>query len=112
MAKTIFEQWKEVAYNEQTDKGTLQRFWTEYFTVEKNVYAVLLSTPDEVVKGTVKELADKYNIAYNSQSIEIGVRVEVRVEVKIKKEAEVEVIVIIIKMKIEEIKISKFNIPC
>lgn len=29
----------------------------------------------------VQELADKYNIAYNSQSIEIGVRVEVRKEI-------------------------------
>ncbi len=63
MAKTIMEQWRDVAYSAQTDKGTLQRFWTEYFTVEKGVYEKLLSNPDEVVKGSVKELAEKFNIS-------------------------------------------------
>ena len=56
------EKWRDVAYSSQTDKGTLQRLWTEYFTVEKGVYEKLLSNPDEVVKGTVKELAEKYGI--------------------------------------------------
>jgi len=63
MAKTIMEQWRDTAYSTQTDKGTLQRFWTEYFTVEKGVYEELLSNPNEVVKGTVKELAEKFNIS-------------------------------------------------
>ena len=63
MAKTIMEQWRDVAYSTQTDKGTLQRFWTEYFTVEKSVYEKLLSNPDEVVKGTVKELAERFDIS-------------------------------------------------
>ena len=62
MAKTLMEKWRDVAYSSQTDKGTLQRLWTEYFTVEKGVYEKLLSNPDEVVKGTVKELAEKYGI--------------------------------------------------
>ena len=62
MAKTLMEKWRDVAYSAQTDKGTLQRLWTEYFTVEKGVYEKLLSNPDEVVKGTVKELAEKYGI--------------------------------------------------
>ena len=63
MAKTIMEQWRDVAYSAQTDKGTLQRFWANYFNVEKGVYEQLLSNPDEVVKGSVKELAEKYNIS-------------------------------------------------
>ena len=63
MAKTIMEQWRDVAYSAQTDKGTLQRFWTNYFSVEKGVYEQLLANPDEVVKGSVKELAEKYNIS-------------------------------------------------
>ena len=29
---------------------------------EKDIYAELLKNPDEVVEGTVKELAEKYNI--------------------------------------------------
>ena len=43
-------------------KKQLQKFWTEYFLIEKGIYEKLLSNPDEVVKGTVKELADKYGI--------------------------------------------------
>ena len=41
----------------------LQRFWANYFNVEKGVYEQLLSNPDEVVKGSVKELAEKFNIS-------------------------------------------------
>lgn len=33
----------------------------KYFNIEKNIYAQLLENPDEVVTGTVKELAEKYN---------------------------------------------------
>lgn len=59
---TLLEQWRETAYSKEMDRGELQRFWAAYFQVEKNLYAQLLENPDEEVKGTVKELADKYNI--------------------------------------------------
>jgi len=62
MAKTLLEQWRSVAYDETTDKQTLSRLWTEYFEVEKGVYAQILETPDSPVKGTVKELAEKFGI--------------------------------------------------
>ena len=62
MAKTLIENWRDLADTSQTEKGTLHGLWTEYFTVEKGVYEKLLSNPDEVVKGTVKELAEKYGI--------------------------------------------------
>ena len=55
--KTILDQWRDIAYNENADKGTLQRFWANYFNIEKNIYEQLLTNPDEAVKGTVKELA-------------------------------------------------------
>jgi hypothetical protein len=35
-------------------------FWGNYFAIEKGIYEKLLENPKEVVKGTVKELADKY----------------------------------------------------
>ena len=44
------------------NKGDLQRLWADYFQKEKDIYAELLKNPDEEVKGTVKELAEKYNI--------------------------------------------------
>ena len=56
----LLEQWRKVAYNENTDKGTLQKFWSEYFLLEKEIYEKLLAEPDAAVKGTVKELAEKY----------------------------------------------------
>ena len=57
---TILEQWRSIAYNQNADKNKLQRFWANYFNIEKNIYEQLLENPDEVVSGTVKELAEKY----------------------------------------------------
>lgn len=59
----LLEQWQKIAYNEKTDKNELQKFWQRYFLLEKSVYEKLLTTPDEVVEGTVKQLADKYEIS-------------------------------------------------
>lgn len=58
----LLEKWKSVAYNEQTGQDKLQRLWSAYFEDEKRIYAKLLKTPDEVVKGTVKELAEKFGV--------------------------------------------------
>ena len=59
----LLEQWQKVAYNEKADRGELQRFWQRYFLLEKGVYEQLLTNPDEKVEGTVKELAEKYNLS-------------------------------------------------
>lgn len=59
----LMEQWRSVAYNEATGKDKLQQLWAAYFQEEKEIYAQLLKNPDEVVKGTVKELADKYQVS-------------------------------------------------
>lgn len=60
--KTLLDQWRGIAYNEHTDKNTLQKIWTDYFLKEKEIYQQLLANPDEEVKGTVRELAEKYNV--------------------------------------------------
>ena len=59
----LMEQWRSVAYNEATGKEKLQQLWAAYFQEEKEIYAQLLKNPDEVVKGTVKELADKFKVS-------------------------------------------------
>lgn len=59
----LLEEWQKIAYNQQTDKGTLQRFWQNYFLLEKGVYEKLLEDPDTEVKGTVKELAERYSLS-------------------------------------------------
>ena len=60
MSRTLLEQWRDIAYDESADRGQLQRFWGSYFQIEKEIYEQLLKDPDEEVKGTVKELAEKY----------------------------------------------------
>ena len=59
---SLLQNWRDIAYNQEADKKQLQQFWTNYFLIEKNIYEQLLSNPDEVVKGTVKELAEKYKV--------------------------------------------------
>lgn len=63
MAKTLLEQWRSTAYSEQTDKQVLAKLWTEYFEVEKGVYAQILEDTKNPVKGTVKELSEKFGIS-------------------------------------------------
>lgn len=58
----LLDQWKAVAYNETTDRAKLKKLWDAYFAQERDIYAQLLKNPDEVVTGTVKELAEKYNV--------------------------------------------------
>lgn len=58
----LLKQWRDMAYSQQADKGQLQKFWTNYFMIEKGIYEKLLDNPEEVVRGTVKELADKYEV--------------------------------------------------
>ena len=59
----LLEEWHKIAYDESADKNKLQQLWTAYFKEEKDIYAQLLKNPDEEVKGTVKELAEKYNVS-------------------------------------------------
>lgn len=58
----LLEQWRDMAYSEKANKGDLQRLWSAYFQKERDIYAELLKNPDEVVTGTVKELAEKYSV--------------------------------------------------
>ena len=60
---TLLEQWKKEAYDESVGQAQLQKIWGAYFQTEKEIYAQLLKNPDEVVRGTVKELAEKYNVS-------------------------------------------------
>ena len=58
----LLKQWRDMAYSETANKGDLQRLWQTYFQQERDIYAELLKTPDEEVKGTVKELAEKFGV--------------------------------------------------
>lgn len=58
----LLQDWRDKAYSQETDKKVMEAFWKEYFEYEKGVYQKLLKNPDEVVTGTVKELAEKYEL--------------------------------------------------
>ncbi len=58
----LLKKWRETAYSQTANKGDLQRLWDDYFQKEKEIYAQLLTNPDEEVKGTVRELAEKYGV--------------------------------------------------
>ena len=58
----LLKKWRDMAYSETANKGDLQRLWNQYFEDEKGIYKQILANPDEVVTGTVKELAEKYGV--------------------------------------------------
>lgn len=58
----LLETWRKLAYETEMDQNQATAFWGNYFEYEKGIYEKILSTPDEVVKGTVKELAEKFGV--------------------------------------------------
>ena len=58
----LLEQWRTTAYSQEADAKALNALWQKYFELEKAVYEELLEDPKKEVKGTVKELAQKYNM--------------------------------------------------
>ena len=57
---TLLETWRNLAYGDGLDDKKREELWTGYFTVEKGIYEKILSDPGPGGKGTVKELAEKY----------------------------------------------------
>lgn len=58
----LLEQWRNMAYDQEQNPNALKTFWQNYFMLEKGIYEQLLDAPDKKVTGTVKELAEKYNV--------------------------------------------------
>ena len=56
----LLQTWRELAYEREMSERDSQIFWANYFNIEKGIYEKILANPDEVVSGTVKELAEKY----------------------------------------------------
>ena len=57
---SLFENWRSTAYNNEQDEKEQKKFWKGYFEKEESIYEKLLSDSKEIVEGTVKELADKF----------------------------------------------------
>ena len=59
---TLLETWRGLAYGAGKSQKESDAFWGTYFNYEQGIYEQILANPDEVVKGTVKELAEKYGV--------------------------------------------------
>ena len=58
----LLETWRKLAYETEMNQNQATEFWNSYFVQEKAIYEQILATPDAPVSGTVKELAEKYNV--------------------------------------------------
>lgn len=56
---SLLQEWRDFAYGQDMNTQKGQMFWAAYFELEKGIYEKLLAEK-EVVKGTVEELANKY----------------------------------------------------
>ena len=61
----LFQEWREYAYGVELNSKEGKAIWDKYFEQEKAIYQQLLAAPEEVVSGTVQELADKYGMELN-----------------------------------------------
>ncbi len=59
---SLLKDWRDHAYglDDRTPEG--KDFWFKYFNKEKAIYEVLLGNPTEVVMGSVKELAERFDV--------------------------------------------------
>lgn len=57
---SLFENWRSTAYNNEQNEKEKSKFWEGYFRMEESIYEKLLSNPEEIVEGTLKELAEKF----------------------------------------------------
>lgn len=58
----LLETWRGLAYETEMTQKQASEFWGTYFNLEKGIYEQILATPDAPVTGTVKELAEKFNV--------------------------------------------------
>ena len=60
---SLLEQWRNEAYSTAKSRDELKAFWNHYFEIEQGIYKKLLANPEEEVKGTVKELAERFHVS-------------------------------------------------
>lgn len=59
---SLLEDWRNLAYSQEMPKNQNDALWERYFILEKGIYEQILKNPDEVVTGTVKGLAEKFQV--------------------------------------------------
>lgn len=57
---SLYNEWENLLKN-QTD-STVDKFWKEYSEGEMKIYTWILENQDQHLSGTIKELAEKFNV--------------------------------------------------
>lgn len=57
---SLYKDWTDMVVEYVKHKGEAA-FWKEYGEMEKSIYAKLLADHKEVIKGSIEELANKFN---------------------------------------------------
>lgn len=57
---TLYKEWTHLIENQT--KATFNEFWDEYSSAETKIYSDILDHPEEPMTGTLKELAEKYEV--------------------------------------------------
>lgn len=58
---SLYKQWQDIAYREKTQEE-YDAFWNDYLPKETSNYEYILENKDEVVRGKLKDLAEKFNM--------------------------------------------------
>lgn len=60
---SLFKEWKEAAsVDPSEDREAYEALWSEYLEKETHFYEDILGEKQDVVDGTISELAEKYNV--------------------------------------------------
>lgn len=59
---SLLEEWRRYAYAKDSETKEGKMFWAGFFNLERGIYEQILANPDEVVRGTVRELAKKFDV--------------------------------------------------
>ena len=60
---SLINEWRENAYSFSENQKDGKKFWNDYFEVEQEIYKEILSNPDTVYEGSVKELSEKFEVS-------------------------------------------------
>ena len=60
---SLYEEWKEAAsVDPEEDENAYRELWNEYLTKETAFYEDILGKKQDVIDGTISELAEKYDV--------------------------------------------------
>lgn len=57
---SLYKEWTDMVVDYVKRKGEAA-FWKEYGAIEKNIYTKILANHNNVIKGSIKELAEQYD---------------------------------------------------